>query len=133
MHFGASISVPDCVLVRDLDGESVALNLHTERYYGLDEAATRMWTVLTTSLDIQAAFEVTSGFGTVGLSTGITPELSTAGRIIIMLTIFTGRVGLLTVAFALTRRQQPANAGRCGQRSSRREAGQGQRSRCRWL
>jgi trk system potassium uptake protein TrkH len=58
---------------------------------------------------IAAAFEVTSGFGTVGLSTGITPSLSTMGRLIVMLTIFTGRVGLLTVAFALTRRQQPAN------------------------
>ena len=58
---------------------------------------------------IQALFEVTSAFGTVGLSTGITPSLSTVGRIIIMLTVFTGRVGLLTMAFALTHRQQPAN------------------------
>ncbi len=58
---------------------------------------------------IEALFEVTSAFGTVGLSTGITPALSTAGRIIVMLTIFTGRVGLLTMAFALTRRQRPAN------------------------
>lgn len=58
---------------------------------------------------IQALFEVVSAFGTVGLSTGITPSLSAAGRILVMLTIFTGRVGLLTVAFALTRRQQPAN------------------------
>ncbi|HEY6101951.1 MAG TPA: TrkH family potassium uptake protein [bacterium] len=58
---------------------------------------------------IPAAFEVSSGFGTVGLSTGITPSLSTMGRIIVMLTIFSGRVGLLTLAFALTRRQQPAN------------------------
>lgn len=58
---------------------------------------------------LRAAFEVTSGFGTVGLSTGITPQLSTVGRIIIMLTVFSGRVGLLTVAFALTRRQQPVN------------------------
>lgn len=58
---------------------------------------------------IQALFEVVSAFGTVGLSTGITPSLSAAGRILIMLTIFTGRVGLLTVAFALSRRQQPAH------------------------
>ena len=58
---------------------------------------------------IKAAFEVTSGFGTVGLSTGITPSLTAVGRIIVMLTIFTGRVGLLTVAFALTHWQQPAN------------------------
>lgn len=56
---------------------------------------------------VPALFEVTSGFGTVGLSTGITPQLSTAGRLLVMATIFIGRVGLLTVAFALTRRQQP--------------------------
>jgi len=58
---------------------------------------------------IHALFEVTSAFGTVGLSTGITPHLSMAGQIMIMFTIFTGRVGLLTMAFALSRRQQPAN------------------------
>ncbi|HEY3248856.1 MAG TPA: TrkH family potassium uptake protein [bacterium] len=58
---------------------------------------------------VPALFEVTSAFGTVGLSTGITPQLSAAGRILIMLTIFAGRVGLLTVAFALTKRQQPMN------------------------
>lgn len=58
---------------------------------------------------INALFEVVSGFGTVGLSTGITPELSALGRTIVMVTIFTGRVGLLTVAFALTRRQEQVN------------------------
>ncbi len=52
-----------------------------------------------------ALFEVVSGFGTVGLSTGITPSLSILGKVIIMLTVYTGRVGLLTLAFALTRRQ----------------------------
>jgi len=58
---------------------------------------------------LAALFEVTSAFGTVGLSTGITPALTTAGRILIMLTVFTGRVGLLTMTFALSGRQQPAN------------------------
>jgi trk system potassium uptake protein TrkH len=58
---------------------------------------------------VPALFEVTSAFGTVGLSTGITPDLTPAGRVLIMLTIFTGRVGLLTVAFALTKRQQAMN------------------------
>ncbi|MDQ7844623.1 MAG: TrkH family potassium uptake protein [Armatimonadota bacterium] len=55
---------------------------------------------------IDALFEVTSAFGTVGLSTGLTPHLSTVGRIIVMITVFIGRVGLLTMAFALTRRQR---------------------------
>jgi len=58
---------------------------------------------------IEALFEVTSAFGTVGLSTGLTPSLDTIGRIIIMVTVFTGRVGLLTMAFALSRRPQLAN------------------------
>ena len=58
---------------------------------------------------INALFEVVSGFGTVGLTTGLTPSLSSLGRIIVIITIFTGRVGLLTLAYALTRRHQPAN------------------------
>ncbi len=55
---------------------------------------------------LTALFEVTSGFGTVGLSTGLTPHLTPWGRLIIMLTVFSGRVGLLTIAFGLTRRQR---------------------------
>jgi trk system potassium uptake protein TrkH len=56
-----------------------------------------------------AAFEIVSAFGTVGLSTGITPSLSTVGRLIVIATVFTGRIGLLTVAFALSRRQRPTD------------------------
>ena len=57
---------------------------------------------------LPSLFEVTSAFGTVGLSTGLTPNLSTLGRIIIMATMFSGRVGLLTIAFGLTRRERQA-------------------------
>ncbi len=46
-------------------------------------------------------FEAFSAFGTVGLSTGVTPHLSAAGRIIIIVTMFAGRVGL--IAFAMPR------------------------------
>ena len=42
-------------------------------------------------------FEVTSALGTVGLSLGITPSLDGIGKIIIMLTMFIGRVGPLTL------------------------------------
>jgi trk system potassium uptake protein TrkH len=48
-------------------------------------------------------FEQVSAMGTVGLSTGITSELSAAGKIIIAVSMFVGRVGTLTVAFAVTR------------------------------
>ena len=49
-------------------------------------------------------FEVTSAFGTVGLSLGITPTLSAIGKMAIILTMFIGRVGPLTLAFVLAQK-----------------------------
>ena len=50
---------------------------------------------------IELLFETVSAFGTVGLSTGITPSLSTAGKSIIIVLMFVGRVGPLTLAAIL--------------------------------
>lgn len=47
---------------------------------------------------VQLLFEITSAFGTVGLSTGITPELGAAGKCVVILTMFIGRLGPLTIA-----------------------------------
>ena len=52
----------------------------------------------------QTAFEVMSAFGTVGLSTGITASLSTVGKLIIVITMFVGRIGPLTVMVAVSSR-----------------------------
>ncbi len=49
-------------------------------------------------------FEVTSAFGTVGLSMNLTPDLSVFGRIFIIITMFIGRLGPLTIGFAITKR-----------------------------
>jgi hypothetical protein len=49
--------VPKHVLIRHLDGESVLLNLQTERYFGLDSTGTRMWQQLTDSASIETAYE----------------------------------------------------------------------------
>lgn len=60
--------------------------------------------VLSTTEDqafIKLLFEATSAFGTVGLSVGVTPELSYVGKIIIAFTMFVGRLGPLTLAYAL--------------------------------
>jgi trk system potassium uptake protein len=46
----------------------------------------------------EVLFELVSAFGTVGLSTGITPGLSAAGKVWIIATMFIGRLGPLTVA-----------------------------------
>lgn len=61
--------------------------------------------ILEPKLDlIQLAFEQVSAIGTVGLSTGITPNLSDASRIVIIFSMFLGRVGTLTFALALSTR-----------------------------
>ncbi|MBE0597269.1 MAG: potassium transporter [Desulfuromonadales bacterium] len=50
-------------------------------------------------------FEAFSAFGTVGLSMGTTAELKTPGKLIIIPLMFVGRVGLLTIAFAIAHRR----------------------------
>ncbi len=54
-------------------------------------------------------FEVMSAQATVGVSTGITPALSTPGKYVIILTMFIGRLGPLTVAYALAQRERPVH------------------------
>ncbi|MHA6258520.1 TrkH family potassium uptake protein [Sporosarcina sp. CAU 1771] len=50
---------------------------------------------------IQLLFEITSAFGTCGMSLGITGDLSFFGKIIIMILMFIGRVGLISFLFTL--------------------------------
>lgn len=49
-------------------------------------------------------YEVISALATVGLTIGVTGELTLAGKIVMCIVMFTGRVGLMTIAFGLTRR-----------------------------
>ena len=58
--FAARVSRPDHVLVREIEGELILLNLNNACYYGLDEVGTDMWTYLTTSDSVQTAFEALS-------------------------------------------------------------------------
>lgn len=57
------------------------------------------------SLD-QALFEAASAFATVGLSTGVTPELPAHGKVVVGLWMLIGRTGLLTLAAALAMRER---------------------------
>ena len=54
----------------------------------------------------QAVFEIVSALGTVGLTMDLTPHLSVAGKLIVSLTMFVGRVGLLTLLACFIRRQE---------------------------
>ena len=50
------VKVPEYVLVRHLDGETVLLNLESEKYFGLDRTGTRMWELATDSPNLQSAY-----------------------------------------------------------------------------
>jgi hypothetical protein len=56
--FSRRVVIPPGVLVQELPGESVLLNLDTERYFGLDEMGTVIWRTLTRSDSIQAGYEI---------------------------------------------------------------------------
>jgi len=56
-------------------------------------------------------FEIVSAIGTVGLSAGITPMLTTAGKIVIIVLMFVGRVGPLTVVVSLSKRRRKSGVG----------------------
>jgi hypothetical protein len=57
ISFAERLILPEDVLISDVEGESVLLNVNSERYFGLDEVGTRMLSVLTTSNSIQTAYE----------------------------------------------------------------------------
>lgn len=53
----------------------------------------------------RSLFEVVSSFATVGLSTGITPELSDPGKLLLTVLMFAGRLGPITLASSLALRR----------------------------
>ncbi|MGF1512692.1 MAG: TrkH family potassium uptake protein [Elainellaceae cyanobacterium] len=57
---------------------------------------------------IRILFESVSAFATVGLSTGITATLSTAGKLILIATMYTGRVGVLLMMSAILGDPKPS-------------------------
>jgi trk system potassium uptake protein TrkH len=60
-------------------------------------------TVETRRFFVEYLFETVSAFGTVGLSMGITPKMNDFQKVAIILMMFAGRVGPLTLAFSLSR------------------------------
>jgi trk system potassium uptake protein len=57
-------------------------------------------------LFLEILFEVISALGTVGLSTGITPELGVGGRLVIIFLMFLGRLGPISVLLAISHSQR---------------------------
>ena len=68
-------------------------------------------TLVTDAPFLDIIYEMTSAVGTVGLSRGLTPNLSAAGKFIVILTMYVGRIGPVTLATAVTiqARRQTSN------------------------
>ncbi|HEX2883515.1 MAG TPA: potassium transporter TrkG, partial [Candidatus Limnocylindria bacterium] len=64
-------------------------------------------TLTTEATFVQTLFEAVSAFGTVGASTGITPDLTDPARLITAVAMFVGRLGPLTLVLALAARAHP--------------------------
>ncbi|MCT7985406.1 TrkH family potassium uptake protein [Laspinema sp. A4] len=58
---------------------------------------------------IELLFEVVSAFATVGLSMGITADLSTVGQLVIIVTMYVGRVGMIMLMSAIIGDPKPSN------------------------
>ncbi len=69
------------------------------------ERSPEKWPLSDTGFGLRTTFEVVSAFGTVGLSTGITPHLSIAGKIVVIVTMFVGRIGPLALALIVAGRE----------------------------
>jgi Trk-type K+ transport system membrane component len=73
-------------------------------------AGTFLLTITDPDIDlVKIMFEQVSAIGTVGLSTGITPLLSDGGKLVLIVSMFIGRIGPLTLAFALSKRVKTVN------------------------
>ena len=55
----------------------------------------------------QILYETVSAYATVGLTMGITPYISSTGKIILIIMMYLGRVGFMTIISAFARRRTP--------------------------
>jgi len=98
------------VLGRRIPGEQVNKALAVTLTSGCLVTVVTLLLTLTESADfLTLLFETVSAFGTVGLSMGVTPTLTSLGRILIIVTMFAGRVGPLTAMVALAQSARPKN------------------------
>jgi trk system potassium uptake protein TrkH len=99
-------TVPDEIVTRALTLVLLAVIFIGIALFGLLIAQSQVEFELSREF-LNYAFETVSGFATVGLSLGATGNLAGAGKIIIIVLMFVGRVGLLTMAFSIAGRRKP--------------------------
>ncbi len=95
------------IFERRLDNQDVIQALTVFMLFSLTLMVMTFLVSLTHRHDlVKVFFEVASALGTVGLTLGLTPELNTLAKVWIILTMFLGRVGPLTLGFALAYKQK---------------------------
>jgi trk system potassium uptake protein TrkH len=97
-------TIPDEAISKALTLTIMALILIGIALFSLLIAQTGAGAQESKGMFLDYLFETFSAFATVGLTTGATAQLSAAGKLIIILLMFVGRVGLLTMAFAIAGR-----------------------------
>ena len=101
---GTAVNVFDKRLPRSAHRQAISIVLLA---VGLVISAT-IFLMLTTDFGLdRILFEVVSAFATVGLSTGITAGIHPAGQVVLILVMFAGRLGPVTLASALALRSKP--------------------------
>lgn len=98
------VSVSAFIVIVSIIGLSITEDLQTEHMLPEGETVNRNIGFL----DI--FYEVFSAFGTVGITLGITSELSVQGKIIIMLLMFIGRLGPITISYAMLKKSNKKNS-----------------------
>lgn len=97
------IEVYNRQLKKEIIYEAIAITMISA---GLVIIVTLILTITEQGTFLDILFEAVSAFGTVGLSTGVTPTLSKIGRALIIFTMFAGRVGPLTFAVAFAEKER---------------------------
>ena len=101
---------PECVIFgRRIDQETIhrAFAITTLSIIWIFLAIIGITYLEETSL-VEALFEVVSAYATVGLSSGLSQHLTAGGKIIMILSMYAGRVGIMTFVMALTARRREA-------------------------
>ncbi len=96
------------LLGRRIPAEQVHRALSVVFLSGTLVAIVSLLLMLTETADfLSVLFETVSAFGTVGLSMGLTPKLTVIGRLLIIVTMYAGRLGPLTLVLALVQHRKP--------------------------
>jgi trk system potassium uptake protein TrkH len=77
--------------------------------FGVLLVSTVALSAVTVAPFLDILYEIASAVGTVGLTRNLTPFLNTAGKLIVIVTMYLGRVGHISLALAFNRKQKNQN------------------------